>query len=154
MLSRDFVGGLAAILTGSVYLFFTYKLRTSSLADSVGPAGLPKVLGILMILLGLALCVQATFNYLKSGKPNTPEWTGQGKRVLRAAGLLLLGITYLMVVETLGYAVSIALLIMLTALYLGTPWSWRVPVIAGSGALALWAIFVQLLRISMPPGIF
>jgi hypothetical protein len=152
MLSRDFTGGLAAILIGGVYLHYTSQIRTSSLADSVGPAGIPRALGIIMMILGVILCLQAAVIYFRSGYPIKPAWAGEGKRVLRAGGLLLLGIAYLAVVETLGYILSLTLLVTLTALYLGTPLSWRVPVIAGGGALVLWALFVQLLGIAMPSG--
>jgi hypothetical protein len=153
MLSRDFTGGLAAIIIGGVYLYYTAQIRTSSLADNIGPAGIPTALGVLMIILGLILCAQALARSL-TAKPIQPEWTGEGKRIWRAAVMLLLGIAYLAVVETLGYIVSMTLLIVLTALYLGTPLSWRVPIIAGGGALTLWALFVQLLGINMPSGIF
>lgn len=154
MLSRDFTGGIAAICIGGVYLFYTIQIRSSSLADSIGPAGIPRALGIIMIALGMILCLQATIRYLKSEKPVKPAWTGEGKRIRNAAGLLLLGIGYLAVVNTLGYIVSLTLLVTLTALYLGSPLSWRVPVIAGGGALILWTLFVQLLGIAMPSGIF
>lgn len=154
MLTRDFAGGFAATVIGSVYLYFTLQIRSSALADSVGPAGIPKVLGVLMILLGAILCMQATYKYVKSAKPIQPEWTGQQIRILRAAGLLLLGVAYLVIVKTLGYALSIAVLIMITTLYQGTMFSWRVPVIAAGGGLALWLIFDRLLGIAMPSGIF
>jgi putative tricarboxylic transport membrane protein len=145
---------LAAIIIGSLYLYFTLQMRTSSLADTVGPAGVPRVLGILMILLGIVLCVQSFITHLKSPRPFKSEWTGQPERILRAAGLLLLAIGYLVVVNTLGYTLSVAILIMLAALYLGARFSWRVPAIAAGGALSLWLIFAWLLGIAMPAGIF
>ena len=154
MLSRDFVGGLSALLVGSLYLILSLNLRTSALADSIGPAGLPKTLGILMILLGLMLCTQAVYHYFKSGKPEKSEWQGQGRRILRAAGLLCLGIAYLVAVKILGYAVSIAILLALVAMYQGAPANWRVAAIAVGGAAILWAVFVLLLGVAMPSGIF
>ena len=45
MLTRDFVGGVASIAIGAVYLYFAYQLRTSALDDSMGPGGLPRIYG-------------------------------------------------------------------------------------------------------------
>lgn len=154
MFTRDLAGGLAAIVTGGVYLWFTFQIRSSSLADTVGPAGIPKVLGMLMIVLGFILCLQSSIRYLKLKQASAPEWSGQQTRLLRAGGLLLLGIAYLLIVNTLGYALSVAILIMLTSLYLGARFSWRVPTIAAAGGLTLWLIFAKVLGIAMPAGIF
>jgi putative tricarboxylic transport membrane protein len=154
MLSRDFMGGLVAVLAGGLYLSLSLKLRSSALADSIGPAGLPNTLGILMIILGLVLCAQALWQYFKSGRPKTSEWQGQGRRILRAFGLLCLGMGYLVLVKILGYAMSIAILLALVALYQGATASWRVLAIAAGGAATLWAVFVLLLGVSMPSGIF
>ncbi len=154
MLSKDFTGGVAAIVIGSVYLYFSLQIRSSPLTDTVGPAGLPKILGVLMILLGAILALQATYRYLKTKTPTQSEWTGQQTRILRAAGLLLLGIGYLLIVNTFGYALSISILILFAAMYQGARFNWQVPVIAAGGGLCLWLVFDRLLGISMPAGIF
>jgi hypothetical protein len=154
MLTRDFVGGVSAIIIGSVYLYHSTHLGSSLLADSIGPAGIPLMLGSLMITLGVVLCLQSIYHQYKSNQDLKPEWQGQRKRIFRASGMLLLGIAYLLVVQSLGYLLSIALLILLVALYQGADASWRVFVIAGGGAITLWAFFVLLLNVSMPSGIF
>ena len=59
MLTRDFVGGVASIAIGAVYLFFAYQLRTSALDDSMGPGGLPRVYGWMLVGLGVILTAQA-----------------------------------------------------------------------------------------------
>jgi len=154
MFSRDFAGGIAAIITGSVYLYYTLQIRSSPLADTIGPTGIPKVLGVLMVLLGVLLSLQAMYTALKSSEPVPSEWTGQYRLVLRAAGLLVLGIMYLLIVKTLGYPISIAILLLLTTLYMGARFNWRVPAIAACGGLALWLLFDRLLGIAMPSGTF
>ena len=154
ILSKDLAGGIAATGIGSIYLYYSTQIRSSPLADSVGPAGTPKLLGILMIALGLLLCAQALYRSLHIHAPAPSQWTGDGRRVLRAAGLLLLGIAYLAVVKTLGYTLSIALLIIFTALYQGAAIGCRLPVIGAAGGLVLWLIFDRLLGIVMPSGKF
>ncbi len=49
---------------------------------------------------------------------------------------------------------SIALVITVTALYQGTRRTWRLPVIAVSGATFFWFLFVEILKIDQPPGIW
>ena len=58
MLTRDMVGAIAAILIGAVYLYFAHQLRVSALDDTLGPSGMPRILGWLMIALGAVLMVQ------------------------------------------------------------------------------------------------
>jgi len=74
------------------------------------------------------------------------------RSVARAGGMLLLGIGYLLIVRFLGYIPSIALLMIAATLYLGTPFSWRVPAIGVAGALVYWLVFVWLLGIPLPAG--
>jgi putative tricarboxylic transport membrane protein len=158
MLSRDFVGGVATIVIGSVYLYFAYQLRVSALDDSMGPSGMPKVYGWLMVALGAMLTVQSFVAQRAMAAGRTPrpekgEWDGQGRKIAYAAGLILIGIAYLFVVDTLGYVISIALLVSVTAAYLGAGFSARVVAIGIAGAVFLWAMFVALLGVRMPSGI-
>ncbi len=158
MFSRDFVGGVATIVIGSVYLYFAYQLRVSALDDSMGPSGLPKVYGWLMMALGAMLTLQAIIVQRaivagRAPRPQKGEWEGQGRKIAYAAGLILIGIAYLFIVDTLGYVVSIALLVIVTAAYLGAGLNGRVVAVGVAGAVFLWAMFVALLGVRMPSGI-
>lgn len=163
---RDLIGGVAAIAVGSLYLFMALQLRASALSDSVGPAGVPKALAYAMIGLGLVLCVQALVAGRASRRALPGNETAEDadgdldaearraglRGIYRAAGMLLLGILYLMVVRYLGYILSIAGLIAAAALYQGALLSWRVFAIALAGALVYWLVFVWLLGIPLPAG--
>jgi multiple sugar transport system ATP-binding protein len=72
----------------------------------------------------------------------------------RAAGMLLLGMGYLVLVGTIGYLPAIALLILATARYMGRPWSAQLVLIAAGGALLYQLLFVRLLGIPLPTGIW
>lgn len=115
---------------------------------------MPKVLGFLMLGLGLILCAQALYRSFKASAAAESEWQGQGKKILRAGGLLCLAVLYLLLVSILGYALSIAILLALVALYLGAALNWKLGLIAIAGAGLLWTIFVILLGVPMPSGIF
>ena len=157
MLTRDFVGGVASIAIGAVYLFFAYQLRASALDDSMGPGGLPRVYGWLLVGLGAALTIQALFarRLASAGEASEEkgEWDGQGRKIAFAAGLLAIGIGYIFVVETLGYLISVAVLLLVTALYLGAGNKGRVLAVAVLGAIFLWVMFVIVLGVRMPSGL-
>jgi len=166
MMTRELIGGIATIAIGAAYFLMALRIRASALADTVGPAGFPKTLAIAMIVLGLILCAQALLAGRAKrvaepapGAGDAPigdmadEDRPQGVRsVARAGGMLLLGIGYLLIVRFLGYIPSIALLMIAATLYLGTPFSWRVPAIGVAGALVYWLVFVWLLGIPLPAG--
>ena len=151
ILSRDFVGGIAAIIIGTVYLSFAYDLRASALDDIVGPGGMPRAYGWVMVVLGVCLCGVALVS--RWGTDFRTEWVDQGRRIAWAAGLLGIGIVYLLVVTTVGYLVSMVVLIAATMMYHGERFSVRVLVTSVFGGTMLWALFVFVLDVSMPPGL-
>ncbi len=158
---RNLIGGIATVLIGLGYLAMILQLRASALDDSVGPAGFPKALAIALIGLGLVLCVQSLWalrgRRLAAARTPAGESGGEShggtQGILRAAGMLALGIAYLLILRWLGYVPSIALLIIAASLYLGTPFSWRVVSIGVGGAVAYWVVFVWILGIPQPPGL-
>lgn len=155
MITRNLAGGLIALLLGGVYLYFAYGIRPSALADTMGAGGVPIVYGWLMVMLSVILCAQSIAAYLRNPKKTTmaDEWKGQGMKTLKAAGLVCFGIAYLLIVNTLGYLLSIALLLIGVALYRGAPMSVRLVVIGIVGAVLLWIIFALILGVRMPPGV-
>jgi putative tricarboxylic transport membrane protein len=68
--------------------------------------------------------------------------------------MLAIGVAYLVLLPIIGYAVSLALLIIATAWYQeGSRRSWLFPT-AIIGAGLFWLIFVQLLKIDQPAGLW
>jgi putative tricarboxylic transport membrane protein len=166
---RNLVGGIAAIVIGAGYFVMTLGIRESALADAVGPAGFPKALAYSMIALGAILCAQALLAS-RAGRAAGPASAGavpvpadddldaEAREsglggLARVAGMLALGIVYLLIIRYLGYIPSVALLIIAVALYQGAPFSWRVIAIGVAGALVYWIIFVWLLGIPLPGGL-
>jgi hypothetical protein len=156
MITRNLAGSLLSLLLGGVYLYFAYGIHKSALADTMGAGGVPRVYGWLMVGLSILLICQAVWANLRS--PATiswrEEWQGQGMKTVKAAGLLCFGIVYLLIVDTLGYLLSIALLLFGVALYRGAPFGLRVIVTSIGGAIFIWAIFVLVLGVHMPTGFF
>jgi hypothetical protein len=68
--------------------------------------------------------------------------------------MLLIGIAYLAVVGTIGYLPAVLLLILATARYVGRPWSLELLAVAAGGAVLYYLMFVRLLGIPLPPGLW
>jgi putative tricarboxylic transport membrane protein len=164
---RDLIAGMAALLIGGGYLAMAFQLRASALADAVGPAGLPKVLGFLMVGLGLVLCIQAALaartRPWRSAIAAAPEGRveaepadeaeGVGLAGLsKAGGLLAIAVGYLLIVKVVGYPVAVAALLVAVALHGGVKATWRVVLIGIAGAAAYWVLFVVILGIPLPGG--
>jgi hypothetical protein len=155
MITRNLAGGLVTLLLGIVYLYFAYRIRPSALADTMGAGGVPVVYGWLMVLLSAILIIQSVFASIRNPEKNSraSEWQGQGLKTIKAAGLVCFGIAYLLIVNTLGYLFSIALLLIGVALYRGAPVGIRLILTGIGGAIVLWVIFVAVLGVRMPSGI-
>ena len=68
--------------------------------------------------------------------------------------MLLIGILYLAAVPWLGYILALTGLIAATTYYQGGGLNARVALVALSGALFFWVLFVAVLGIPHPPGIW
>jgi putative tricarboxylic transport membrane protein len=168
IMQRNLITGIAALVIGAGYLAMALQLRASALADAVGPAGLPKVLGFLMLGLGLILCIQAALagrerpsRVAVAAAPHgraevdpADDAEGMGLAGLgRAGGLLAIAAAYLLVVRVVGYPVAVAALLIAAAIHGGVKPTWRLVLIAIAGAAAYWVLFVVILGIPLPGGI-
>ena len=70
----------------------------------------------------------------------------------RVVGMLGIGVGYIVVVPWLGYVPSLAGLIVATTYCQGGAANRRGAVVAVSGAVFFWLLFVVLLRIPQPQG--
>lgn len=153
---KDLYAGAGMLAFSLLFYYGADNLGTSYMADPVGADGLPKslavVLGILSALLILkslvSVATRGGFAVLNKADPEAR------RRHLLASGMLGIGIGYVLIAELVGYVVGIVLAIVVTALYQGTQRTWRLPVIAVSGAAFFWFLFVEILNIDQPPGIW
>ncbi len=152
-LRGDTVVGLAALALAGVYAFFAFEIPHSFLADPVGAAGLPELYAIALALLASLLVAQSL-----ASRARLRETVESGSdriaasQHFRAIGLLLPGIGYLVLISSLGYFVTIFLLIIGVALYAGANLSLRLLSISVVGAISMWVIFDKLFNIPLPVG--
>ena len=152
---KDLIGSIALLGIAAAYYAASTTIFSSALADEVGADGIPVLLAALLAVIALAIGVQAFVRVPAPAKPASTEGEAEAEApVLRALGLLGFGVLYIMVVQILGYFPTIALLIGAVALYEGMRLSWRLVAVALGGAAFFWLLFVMVLGILQPVGLF
>lgn len=157
-MKRDLACGVLMLALAIAYYCVAAAIPQSTLADAVGPQGLPLnyaiALGILSILLiintliGRGGGIQAVVGVAKNAEKSDLY------AALRAAGMLAMGVGYVILLPYLGYIVSIALLILAIVCYLeGRLNRWALPIAACAG-IVFWAIFVEILQVPQPAGLW
>jgi hypothetical protein len=150
-MKNDLAVGLLALAFAGIYYYFASDIHRSLLSDEVGAAGLPKVYAVAVALLGGFLLWQSF-----GARAAAPETGGDsGVRVrqhVRAAGLLLLGVAYLVLISSLGYLLTIFLLIAAVALYCGAALNFRLLLISAAGGVVFWLVFARMFDMPLPTG--
>jgi hypothetical protein len=151
-MTRDLVFGSATLAVAVVYYALTSTIPPSELADPIGPQALPKMYAF--VLAGLSILLIARSLRTRANlEPRTPEPSNH-RAAARVAGLLLIGIAYILVLPYLGYLVSVAMLIAATTYFQGGPLNLRTLLVSVSGAVLFWTLFIWLLRIQYPAGLW
>jgi hypothetical protein len=71
---------------------------------------------------------------------------------LRASGILVLGAGYLLLISSLGYLLTIFLLLTAVAVYCGLKLDLKLILINTAGGVVFWVVFVHLFGIPLPSG--
>ena len=152
---KDAVGSLVLLLIAFGYYSLATDINRSALADEIGAAGVPIIYAVLLAGIGLALALKAALVLQRMPSSAVLEQgslQGVGRTLIRATGMLIVGVFYLMSITVMGYFVSMAGLIFLVALYQGERVGWRLAGIAVGGAVGFWVLFDRVLGIEMPSG--
>jgi hypothetical protein len=158
-MSRDFYAGSGLLIFAVVYYLAAAAIPASQLSDTVGPGGMPKsygiALGILSILLiGQSLLAQRRAVTARADAAAREKARQERYSALRALGMLAIGIAYLVLLPLIGYVLALALLIIAAAWYQeGARRRWLIPT-AIVGAGVFWLVFVEVLKIDQPAGLW
>jgi putative tricarboxylic transport membrane protein len=153
----DLAFGGATLVIGVAYYFMATSVPVSQLADAIGPQGLPKVYALMLVALSLILIVTGLRGVRSSlGSPQRSEVRERpaSRGLLRAIGMLAIGVAYIVVVPWLGYLLAISMLIVATTYYQGGTIGRKSAVVALCGGVFFWLLFVVLMGIAQPPGFF
>ena len=119
---RNAILGSITLAASVVYFWLASSVRVSQLADAIGPQGLPKIYALALAGLSLTLIVSSGRPPAKSHDPEPKNQSLEPKAqsyLLRAAGTLLIGVVYILMLPWVGYLLSIAALILVTTYYQG-----------------------------------
>lgn len=154
---REIVLGCGTLAIAVGYYLLAIRIPQSDISDVIGAQGLPKTYAALLALLSIILITRAALARRRAAPPESPAMTaGPAARHVgwRTFGMLVNGALYVALVTRLGYMVSIAGLIASTIYLQGGALNRRTIAVAAGGALLLWLLFVRLLHIPHPPGIW
>ena len=152
-MKRDLICAAVLLAIAVGYFALASGIGRSALADEVGPAGLPLAYAALLAALAVALALKTALSYglVRRGLASVPaEGASPGFVLARASGTLAIGATYVIVVNFLGYWLSLILLLLVMARYQGEAFSRGLVLISVSGATVFWLLFAWLLGIPMP----
>lgn len=159
MYAKDIASSLFMLGIAVAYWLGANRIPVSPLEGQVGAAGFPKLLALSLGILALIRLGQTALLARRSGR--SLSTVGTGEKLLAiwrehrpALGMLGLGIGYVLLLPILGYALSIALLIASVAIYNGRRPTLSLAIVAIAGTAALYLIFVWLLGVDMPEGIW
>jgi hypothetical protein len=152
--TRDSVVGLGLLALAGLYWLGADQIKASRLEGIVGAHAVPNGLAVSLAILSVRLIMQGVWRARRAPAAESAADAQGTDGHRRAAGMLLIGMAYLLVVGTIGYLPAIALLLLTTARYVGRPWSAQLLLIALGGAVVYYLIFVRLLDIPLPPGIW
>jgi putative tricarboxylic transport membrane protein len=160
-MNRDLIFGGITLALSAGYYWMAAAIPRSQLADAVGPQGLPRVYaallgGLSLVLIVRSLRTRAQVSRASDSRPQVPAApspvSGPASPLWRVAGMLAIGIVYIVAAPWLGYPLSIAALLLATTYYQGGAINRQVVVVAVSGGILFWLLFVVLMRVPQPAG--
>jgi hypothetical protein len=157
---RDLIGaGICLAVAGAYWIGATHIHKSSLIGKGVGADALPRGLAIALAVLSVVLILQNVIQRRKGALPEdapaTREKLAEARhKHLRAAGMFLIGLGFLLTVGYVGYIPAIFAMTCITAVYNGRPMSWRIAGIAAMVTVVLYVLFDIVLHIPMPEGIW
>ncbi|MBI5318877.1 tripartite tricarboxylate transporter TctB family protein [Bradyrhizobium sp.] len=152
----DRVTGLFLVGLGAAAAFGGWRLPPVP-GQPVGPNVFPLVIGIGLLLCGLAIAFGIGHSFeeeeeivpYEGGEAPAPRGKLYGLRALLPPALLLL---YVFVADRLGFILTAALIVYVTATALGARWKLALPLTV-LAPIAIHLIFSKLLRVPLPIGL-
>lgn len=142
---------LAALLIAAIciaYLRGAQGFQSPLVADPLGPSAFPIILGWSGLILAAA---QIIFAWTGRGSPGErPEISLQ---TLKPLALFALLVVYALALEPAGYILATFAFVIISFLMLGEP-LWRGGLIAAGFSAGFYYLFVKILKINLPAGMF
>ena len=152
----DRVTGLFLVGLGAAAAYGGWRLPPVP-GQPVGPNVFPLVIGIGLLLCGLAIAFGIGHSFeeeeeivpFEGGEAPAPTGKLYGLRALLPPALLLF---YVVVAERVGFILTAAIIVYVTATALGARWKLALPLTVGA-PIVIHLIFSNLLRVPLPIGL-
>jgi putative tricarboxylic transport membrane protein len=152
----DRVTGLFLVGLGAAAAYGGWRLPPVP-GQPVGPNVFPLVIGIGLALCGLAIAFGIGHSFeeeeeiipFEGGEAPAPQGKLYGLRALLPPALLLF---YVVVADRVGFILTAAIIVYVTATALGARWKLALPLAVGA-PIVIHLIFSKLLRVPLPIGL-
>ena len=156
---KDVAAGGILLVLAALYYWQTLQILDSSLADAVGPKGLPLMLGGGLAIVAALIALRGALAFWRAKAAVAPQRSADGSdsdvaSIPRALGLLAIGVGYILIGPIVGYPIAIGLLIGAVVLYEGGKPSLGLLGVAAGAGVGLWIIFVYVLGTEQPQSWF
>lgn len=141
----ELVIGLACIALGVAVFIAAGSLQTVKLG--IGPAGMPRFVAVLLMVLGLAQTVTAVSTGVKA-----PEFNVDKKAASLFAAAVAMSVAYVLLVETFGFIILTPLLLIGLMTLFGERNIVKMLIIAAVTTACIWLLFTKVFLIFLPVG--
>jgi len=141
----ELVIGLACIALGVAVFVAAGSLQTVKLG--IGPAGMPRFVAVLLMVLGLAQTVTAVSTGVKA-----PEFNVDKKAAGLFAAAVAMSVAYVLLVETFGFIILTPLLLIGLMFLFGERNIVKMLLIAAVTTACIWLLFTKVFLIFLPVG--
>jgi putative tricarboxylic transport membrane protein len=144
---------IALLVVGVVVLLDGLNQAESTSASGVGAGFMPKVVGVLLIALSLALIVQVARGRLGEADESEGDVDVRHTQWVPLAVCVAAVLIFIVGVEPLGYIIVSSIVFWLTAWAVGARHIVRTAIIAVVLSIVVYLSFTRLLDISLPAGV-
>ena len=141
----ELVIGLACIALGVAVFIAAGNLQTVKLG--IGPAGMPRFVAVLLMVLGLAQTVTAVSTGVKA-----PEFSVDKKAAGLFAAAVAMCVAYVLLVDQLGFIILTPLLLIGLMTLFGERNIVKMLIIAAVTTACIWLLFTKVFLIFLPVG--
>ena len=153
---RDRVLAVAAAVFAAILLAGARAIEDSLLADAVGAGGVPQGVALVMGAAALALFCKSFLDSPAANADNSAPAEGAAlpwqAAAARTAGLVAILVGYGLLLPTLGYTLTVCLLVGASGWLAGAPLKAPLLMCAVATGPLLWAMFDWALKVRMPVG--
>ena len=148
---NDALSGAALVALGAVVLWHIQGFPPMP-GQKFGPAWFPGLIAGGLIICGALLAAARLRAATREPLVVLPEWTRRARPVASVASVVAGLVLYVLAVDTLGFHLTAAALLLAWSRLLGASWRYALPV-AIAATLLIHLAFYKLLRVPLPWGL-